>query len=255
MTQLPRTPSFSLEGRHALVTGGSSGIGLGCAVALAEAGAQVTIMARRREQLDGAVAAMAEAGLTAEAMAGDIADIEAMAAAIESLRPLDIFVNSAGLARHSPATETEAADFDAVMNVNLRGAYFASQTVARAMIADGRQGSIINISSQMAVVGGIDRAVYCASKHAVEGFTKSMAIELGPHRIRVNTICPTFIRTPLTEQTFSQPARVKWIEEKIKLGRVGEVEDIMGAVQFLASDASALVTGTALLIDGGWTAD
>ena len=255
MTQLPRTPSFSLEGRHALVTGGSSGIGLGCAVALAEAGAQVTIMARRREQLDGAVAAMAEAGLTAEAMAGDIADIEAMAAAIESLRPLDIFVNSAGLARHSPATETEAADFDAVMNVNLRGAYFASQTVARAMIADGRQGSIINISSQMAVVGGIDRAVYCASKHAVEGFTKSMAIELGPHKIRVNTICPTFIRTPLTEQTFSQPARVKWIEEKIKLGRVGEVEDIMGAVQFLASDASALVTGTALLIDGGWTAD
>ena len=153
-------------------------------------------MARRREQLDGAVAAMAEAGLTAEAMAGDIADIEAMAAAIESLRPLDIFVNSAGLARHSPATETEAADFDAVMNVNLRGAYFASQTVARAMIADGRQGSIINISSQMAVVGGIDRAVYCASKHAVEGFTKSMAIELGPHKIRVNTICPTFIRTP-----------------------------------------------------------
>ena len=255
MTQLPRTPSFSLEGRHALVTGGSSGIGLGCAVALAEAGSRVTIMARRREQLDGAVASMAEAGLAAEALACDIADIGSMAAAIDTLRPLDIFVNSAGLARHSPATETQAADFDAVMDVNLRGAYFASQTVAKAMIADGRHGSIINISSQMAVVGGIDRAVYCASKHAVEGFTKSMAIELGPHRIRVNTICPTFIRTPMTEQTFSQPARVKWIEEKIKLGRVGEVEDIMGAVRFLASDASALVTGTALLIDGGWTAD
>ena len=211
MTQLPRTPSFSLEGRHALVTGGSSGIGLGCAVALAEAGAKVTIMARRREPLDGAVAAMAKAGLTAEAMVGDIADIEVMAATIETLRPLDIFVNSAGLARHSPATETEAADFDAVMNVNLRGAYFASQTVAKAMIADGRHGSIINISSQMAVVGGIDRAVYCASKHAVEGFTKSMAIELGPHRIQHDL--PDFIRTPLTEQTFSQPARVKWIEK------------------------------------------
>ena len=186
---------------------------------------------------------------------GDIGDIEATADAIESLRPLDIFVNSAGLARHAPATSTEPVDFDAVMNVNLRGAYFASQAVAKAMIADDRQGSIINISSQMAVVGGIDRAVYCASKHAVEGFTKSMAIEMGPHGIRVNTVCPTFIRTPLTEQTFSQPARVKWIEEKIKLGRVGEVEDIMGAVRFLASDASALVTGTALLIDGGWTAD
>jgi len=253
--KLPATPSFSLEGRRALVTGGSSGIGLGCAVALAEAGAHVTIMARRRAQLDEAAAAMTKAGFSAEVMDGDIGDIEAMAAAIEALRPLDIFVNSAGLARHAPSTETDPADFDAVMNVNLRGAYFASQAVANAMIADGRKGSIINISSQMAVVGGIDRAVYCASKHAVEGFTKSMAIELGPQGIRVNTVCPTFIRTPLTEQTFSQPARVKWIEEKIKLGRVGEVEDIMGAVLFLASDAAALVTGTALLIDGGWTAD
>jgi len=123
------------------------------------------------------------------------------------------------------------------------------------MIADGRPGSIITISSQMAVVGGIDRAVYCGSKHAVEGFTKAMAIEFGPHGIRVNTICPTFVRTPLTEQTFARPERVRWIEEKIKLGRVGEVEDIMGAVNFLASDAAALITGTALLIDGGWTAD
>ena len=255
MTTLPTTPSFSLAGRRALVTGGSSGIGLGCASALAEAGAHVIIMARRREQLDEVAAAMTAAGHSVEVMVGDIADVEAMAAAIEALRPLDIFVNSAGLARHSPAVDTDPADFDAVMNVNLRGAYFAAQAVARAMIADGRAGSLITISSQMAVVGGVDRAVYCGSKHAVEGFTKAMAIELGPHRIRVNTICPTFIRTPLTEQTFSQPARVKWIEEKIKLGRVGEVEDIMGAVTFLASDAAALITGTALLIDGGWTAD
>lgn len=253
--KLPATPSLSLEGKRALVAGGSSGIGLGCAVALAEAGAHVVIMARRRAQLDEVKAAMTEAGFSVDALVGDIGDIEATADAIASLRPLDIFVNSAGLARHAPATATDPADFDAVMNVNLRGAYFASQAVAKAMIADDRQGSIINISSQMAIVGGVDRAVYCASKHAVEGFTKSMAIEMGPHGIRVNTVCPTFIRTPLTEQTFSQPARVKWIEDKIKLGRVGEVEDIMGAVRFLASDASALVTGTALLIDGGWTAD
>ena len=253
--KLPATPSFSLEGKRALVAGGSSGIGLGCAVALAEAGAHVVIMARRRAQLDEVKAAMTEAGFSVDALVGDIGDIEATASAIASLRPLDIFVNSAGLARHAPATATDPADFDAVMYVNLRGAYFASQAVAKAMIADDRQGSIINISSQMAIVGGVDRAVYCASKHAVEGFTKSMAIEMGPHGIRVNTVCPTFIRTPLTEQTFSQPARVKWIEDKIKLGRVGEVEDIMGAVRFLASDASTLVTGTALLIDGGWTAD
>jgi NAD(P)-dependent dehydrogenase (short-subunit alcohol dehydrogenase family) len=255
MTILPTTPSFSLQGRRALVAGGSSGIGLGCAVALAEAGAHVIIMARRRDQLDKVAAAMTTAGQSVEVMVGDIADIDSMSAAIESLRPLDIFVNSAGLARHTAAIDTDAADFDAVMNVNLRGAYFAAQAVAKSMVTDGRKGSIITISSQMAVVGGIDRAVYCASKHAVEGFTKSMAIEMGPHGIRVNTVCPTFIRTPLTEQTFSQPARVKWIEEKIKLGRVGEVEDIMGAVTFLASDAAALITGTALMIDGGWTAD
>ena len=255
MTTLPTTPSFSLAGRRALVTGGSSGIGLGCAVALAEAGAHVIIMARRKDQLDEVAKAMIAAGHSVEAMVGDIADIDSMGAAIEALRPLDIFVNSAGLARHTPVVDTDPVDFDAVMNVNMRGAYFAAQAVARAMIADGRAGSIITISSQMAVVGGVDRAVYCGSKHAIEGFTKAMAIEMGPHRIRVNTICPTFIRTPLTEQTFSRPERVRWIEEKIKLGRVGEVEDIMGAVTFLASDAAALITGTALLIDGGWTAD
>jgi NAD(P)-dependent dehydrogenase (short-subunit alcohol dehydrogenase family) len=224
-------------------------------VALAEAGAHVIIMARRREQLDEVATAMMAAGHSVEVMVGDIVDVEAMAAAIESLRPLDIFVNSAGLARHTPVVDTNPADFDAVMNINMRGAYFAAQAVAKSMIADGRAGSIITISSQMAVVGGVDRAVYCGSKHAVEGFTKAMAIEFGPHRIRVNTICPTFIRTPLTEQTFSRPERVRWIEEKIKLGRVGEVEDIMGGVTFLASDAAALITGTALLIDGGWTAD
>lgn len=118
-----------------------------------------------------------------------------------------------------------------------------------------KPGSLINVSSQMGLVGGIDRAVYCASKHAVEGFTKAMAIEWGRHGIRVNTLCPTFIRTPLTEGTFADAKRVAWLTEKIKLGRVGEVEDIMGAVAFLASDASALVTGTSLLVDGGWTAD
>ena len=255
MIKLPNTPSFSLAGRRGLVIGGTSGIGLGCAVALAEAGASVTIMARRKDMLDDVISAMTAAGFAVEGIVADISDIEAMKAAIMGIRPLDILVNSAGMARHAPAIDTDPVQFDAVMNVNLRGAFFASTAAAQAMIDDGRTGSIINISSQMAVVGGIDRSVYAASKHAVEGFTKSMAIELGPHGIRVNTICPTFVRTPLTEQTFSQPARVKWIEDKIKLNRVGEVEDIMGAVQFLASDASSLVTGSALMIDGGWTAD
>lgn len=255
MTNLPQTPSFSLAGRRGLVVGGSSGIGLGCAVALAEAGAHVVIMARRSDQIDQVVKAMQEKGLSAEGIVGDVTDVDVTAALFARLRPLDVFVNSAGLARHSPALETKPDDFDVVMNVNLRGAYFAAQAAARIMIDDGRAGSIITISSQMAVVGGVDRAVYCGSKHAVEGFTKAMAVEFGKHGVRINTICPTFIRTPLTEQTFARPERVQWIEEKIKLGRVGEIEDIMGAVQFLASDASSLVTGSALMIDGGWTAD
>ena len=252
---LPKTPSFRLDGRTALVAGASSGIGLGCAVALAEAGAHVICAARGAERLGMAVAEMRGAGFSVSAMPLDIADIDAVARAFRSLPRLDIFVNSAGLARHSPALETRPEDFDAVMAVNWRAAHFAAREAAAHMIATGTRGSIITVSSQMAHVGGIDRTVYAASKHAVEGMTKSMAIEWGPHGIRINTVCPTFVRTPLTEQTFSNPERVRWIEQKIKLGRVGEVEDIMGAVLFLAGDASALVTGTSLLVDGGWTAD
>lgn len=252
--ELPRTPSFRLDGRTALVFGASSGIGLGAAMALAEAGARVICAARRAERLNEAVAAIRHAGCDAEALVLDIADTAAVAKAIGGLDRLDVMVNSAGVARHGPALETTPEDFDAVAAVNWRAAHFAAQAAARKMIAGGNGGSIISISSQMAHVGGIDRAVYSASKHAVEGMTKSMAIEWGPRGVRVNTICPTFVRTPLTEPTFADPARVAWIEDKIKLGRVGEIEDIMGAVVFLASDASALVTGASLLVDGGWTA-
>lgn len=252
---LPRTPSFQLDGKRALVTGGTSGIGLGCAVALAEAGAEVTLAARNADRLNEVVKSFAAEGWKAGAITLDVANTESTAKILAPMAPFDVLVNSAGLARHSPAIETDAADYDAVMDLNIKGAYFLTTLCARKLIENRMKGSLINISSQMAHVGGIDRAVYCASKHAVEGFTKSMAIEWGPKGIRVNTICPTFIRTPLTEVTFNNPERVAWIEDKIKLGRVGEVEDIMGAVQFLASDASALVTGSSLLIDGGWTAD
>jgi len=255
MIDLPSTPSFSLAGKKVLVTGASSGIGLACATALAEAGGDVVLAARREDKLVEAVEAMTARGWKASALQLDIADILEVEVSIARHGPFDVLVNSAGLARHSPAVETTPEDFDAVMNVNLRGAYFATRCAAKALIAAGKPGSLINMSSQMAHVGGIDRAVYCASKFAVEGFTKAMALEFGPKQIRVNTICPTFIRTPLTEQTFDNPERVRWIEEKIKLGRTGTVEDIMGAVLYLASDASSLVTGTSLLVDGGWTAD
>lgn len=252
---LPRTPSFRLDGRRALVAGASSGIGEACAVALAEAGAHVTLAARSAPKLETLADQMRAAGMQVATLPLDVTDITATEAAVTSHGPFDILVNSAGLARHSAAFDTTADDYDAVTNLNVRGAYFLTRAVARGLSQAGKPGSLINISSQMAHVGGIDRAVYCATKHAVEGFTKSMAIEWGRAGIRVNTICPTFIRTPLAEQTLAIPERRKWIEEKIKLGRVGEVTDIMGAVVFLASDAASLVTGSSLLIDGGWTAD
>jgi 2-deoxy-D-gluconate 3-dehydrogenase len=251
---LPETPSFRLNGRRALVIGGSSGIGLGASVALAEAGAHVVVAARGRERLDEAVAAMRRRGLSAEGHVLDVTDIDALPAFFARTGPLDVFVHSSGIARHAPAVATGPDDFDAVMSLNWRSAHFSAREAARGMIARGAAGSIILVSSQMGHIGGSERSVYSASKHAVEGMMKAMAIEWAPHRIRVNTLAPTFIRTPLTERTLADPGRVAWITSRIKLGRVGEVEDIMGAVVFLASDASSLVTGTSLLVDGGWTA-
>mgnify|MGYP001416617222 FL=1 len=252
---LPRTPSFRLDGRRALVAGASSGIGAACAVALAEQGAEVTLCARREPDLQALAAEMRAEGWTADVLPLDITDTAATEAALAARPAFDIMVNSAGLARHAPAVDTTAGDFDAVANLNLRAAFFLTRSVAKRLLAEGKPGSLINITSQMAHVGGIDRAVYSATKHAVEGMTKSMAIEWGPKGIRVNTIAPTFIRTALTASTFANPERAAWIASKIKLGRVGEVTDIMGAVAFLASDAAALITGTSLIVDGGWTAD
>ncbi|MGA1683596.1 MAG: SDR family NAD(P)-dependent oxidoreductase [Gemmobacter sp.] len=255
MEPLPRTPSFRLDGRRALVTGASSGIGLGAAAALAEAGAEVTLAARRAPELEAVRDAIRAAGGRAEALALDITDLEATGAAVAARGPFEVLVNAAGIARHTPALMTTPEDYDAAMGLNLRAAYFLTRAVAAGLIAAGRRGSLINISSQMGLVGGPERAVYCANKHALEGMTKAMALEWAPQGVRVNTLCPTFIRTPLGEQTLRDPARRAWILSKIKLGRVGEIADIMGPVVFLASDASAMMTGTHLLIDGGWTAD
>lgn len=251
---LPKTPSFRLDGKRALVTGASSGIGLGCAVAVAEAGAEVVAVARSADKLAALENAAQAQGLSLTTNTLNVADVDAVLAFIAKEALFDVLVNSAGLARHGPARDANVNDFDTVMNLNLRGAYFLTQQIGRQLIDAGRSGSLMTISSQMGHVGGIDRSVYCASKFAVEGFTKAMAIEWGPHNIRVNSICPTFIRTALTKKTFDDPERLAWVTEKIKLGRVGEVEDIMGGVVFLASDAAALITGTSLLIDGGWTA-
>lgn len=250
--EIPNTPSFRLDGKRAFVTGASRGIGLGCAAALAGAGAEVVMAARGAAALEAAADALSARGDRVNAIAMDVTDLSAVETVLRDEGPFDILCNSAGMARHGPALETAEADYDAVTELNVKAAYFLAAIAARGMV--GRGGSIIQISSQMGHVGGIDRAVYAATKHAVQGMTKSMAIEWGPERIRVNTVCPTFIRTPLTASTFDHPERRAWIEEKIKLPRIGEVEDIMGAVVFLASDASAMITGTSILVDGGWTA-
>ncbi len=251
---LPRSPSFRLDGRRALVTGASSGLGLACAAALADAGAHVILAARGRDKLEEAAAAISAAGGATETLVMDVADIDGMRAKLQPLGGLDVLINSAGIARHTSALDTTPEDYDAVTDINVKGAYFLSVGVAHGMIDAGIKGSIINVSSQMGHIGGIERGVYCATKHAVEGFTKALAIEFGPKGIRVNTLAPTFIRTPLAEQTLANPERKAWVESKIKLGRIGELSDIMGPAVFLASDAAALITGTSLLVDGGWTA-
>ena len=252
--ELPKMPSFSLKGRTALIVGASSGIGTACAVALAEHGAKVILAARRKDKLEILAHQMKKKEFEVKILELDINDITKTSDTISKLETFDILVNSAGIAKHSASVDTLSHDFDEVMSANLRGAYFLTQAVAKNLILEKKKGSLINISSQMGLVGGQERAVYCASKHAVEGFTKAMAIEFGNHNIRVNTICPTFILTDMTKKTFEVPEKRKWIEEKIKIGRIGKVEDIMGAVVYLASDASSLVTGSSLLVDGGWTA-
>jgi NAD(P)-dependent dehydrogenase (short-subunit alcohol dehydrogenase family) len=252
---LPRTPSFRLDGRRALVTGGTREIGLAAAAALAEAGAAVTVVARNSADVDAVVAALRAGGAAADGRDLDVADHAEARAFIGASAPFDILVNGAGAARHTPFLDITEADYHAVLEVNLAATLFLSQAVARRLVAAGRPGSIIHISSQMGHVAAPDRAVYAASKHAVEGLTRAMAIELAPHNIRVNSICPTFIETALSAKSLGDPAFRAWVLDKIKLGRLGRIEDIMGPVVFLASDAAALMTGSALMVDGGWTAE
>lgn len=252
--QLPETPSFKLNNRRALVTGAGRGIGLGAAVALAQAGAHVVLVARSVDELTDACNTMQQAGYSAEPLVLDVTDTAQVRRSIDAIDTFDILINNAGVNRPGPMADMTEEDFDVVMDVNVRAAYFVAQTVVARMITAGNGGSIINTSSQMGHVGGIDRTVYCASKFAIEGMTRALAIEVAEHNIRVNTVCPTFIATPFTEQTLNDPERVAWIKSKIKLGRIGKIEDVMGAFVFLASDAASLITGTSLLIDGGWTA-
>jgi NAD(P)-dependent dehydrogenase (short-subunit alcohol dehydrogenase family) len=253
--ELTPTPSFRLDGRRALVTGGGRGIGLAAASALADAGAHVTLAARTAQEIDDAAAAIRARGQQADALTLDVTDIDATRKRLAARDPFQILVNNAGMNRPAMLPDVKVEDFDAIFSLNVRAAFFMAQTVALRLIEAKLPGSIINISSQMGHVGAARRTVYCASKHAMEGFTKAMAIELAPHNIRVNSLGPTFLETPMTKPFFENKAFRDEVVGKIKLGRLGQLEEITGAVVFLASDASSLMTGSAMLLDGGWTAE
>ncbi|MES2861702.1 MAG: SDR family NAD(P)-dependent oxidoreductase [Pseudomonadota bacterium] len=252
---LPRTPSFRLDGRRALVTGAGRGIGLACAAGLAEAGAHVVLAARSPVEIEAGAQAIREAGGSAEAMGLDVSDVAAVRASLAAVEAFDILVNNAGTNRPKPVLDVTEDDYDAVLDLNLRAAFFVAQAVAARMVETGRKGSLIHMGSQMGHVGGPNRTLYCASKWGLEGFNKALALDLAAKGVRSNIIAPTFIETPMTRPFFEDEAFKANVLSKIKLGRIGEVEDLMGAVLFLASDASAMVTGTSLLVDGGWTAD
>ncbi|MBB4122574.1 SDR family NAD(P)-dependent oxidoreductase [Martelella radicis] len=247
-------PSFRLDGRRALVVGASRGIGRAVAEAMAASGADVTLCARTADEIEAIADALRHQGFRAEALVTDVTDTQHFAETVAALPAFDILVNNAGTNRPLPLAQTCEEDYDAVMALNLRAAVFATKAVTARMLAESRPGTVINMSSQMGHVGAANRTIYCASKWALEGFTKALAVELAPAGIRVNTICPTFVETPMTKPFLENPDFRDEVLAKIPLGRLGKVDEIAAAAVYLASDAAGLMTGSALKLDGGWTA-
>ena len=253
--QLPPPPDFRLDGKRALVTGAGRGIGLAAAATLAGAGAHVTLVARTTAEISAAAAAIGARGDSAEAITLDVADLAAIAAFFAAQPAFDILVNNAGTNRPMPMQDVAEADYDAVLDLNVKSAFFVAQGAARGMIAAGLAGSMIHVGSQMGHVGGPNRSLYCASKWALEGMSKAMALDLAGYGIRSNTLAPTFVETPLTRPFLADEAFRANVLTRIKLGRIGQISDLTGAILYLASPAASLVTGTSIIVDGGWTAD
>lgn len=237
-----------LAGKQAIVTGGSRGLGQAIAAALAAAGASVTVVARDQASLDALQRLHPELSI----WPADVTDpgfADKLAA-----RDVDILINNAGTNTPLPMIDVPVEVLDRMLSLNVRAAYLAAQAAVRSMLRRACGGAIINITSQMGHVGSPRRTVYCMTKHALEGLTKAMAVELAPHGIRVNSVAPTFIETPMTKPMLSDPAFRAFVDSMIPLGRLGQVDDVAAAVVYLASPAAAMITGTSLLVDGGWTA-
>jgi NAD(P)-dependent dehydrogenase (short-subunit alcohol dehydrogenase family) len=252
------TARYRLDDRVALVTGAGRGIGRACALALAQAGAEVWLMARTRGEIDAVAKEIRDSGGKAHALECDVTDSAAMKRAVASIPVLDVLVNNAGTNIPEPFVEVSEEHLDKLLALNVRSAFLVAQAAAKKMLeASGRKsrgGAILNMSSQMGHVGAVNRTVYCLTKHGIEGLTKAMALEFAPLGIRVLSIAPTFIETPMTKPMMARPGFAQWVEERIPAGRVGQPDDVAAVVVFAASPAASLITGTSLVVDGGWTA-
>ena len=246
-------PSFRLDGQSALVTGAGSGLGAAIAMGLAQSGAQVTLLGRTRATLDETAAVITKQGGQAHVVVADVTDSKAIRDVIAAMPKLNVLINNAGTNFPEPFVDVSDDHLDTMLNLNVRAAFVVAQAAARNMLATKIAGAIINISSQMGHVGSPNRTAYCMTKHALEGLTKAMAVELAPH-VRVNSIGPTFSDTPLVRRIVDSPEKRDWVMSKIPMGRLVKTEEIAAAAIFLASPAAAMITGTHLIVDGGWTA-
>ncbi len=255
MTTLsPPLPTFRLDGKRALITGASRGIGAAAAAIFAQAGADVVLCSRTFADVEAVAQEIRDAGFAASAFALDVQDLAAVRREIAARGPFDILLNNAGVNRIRPITEVTEEDYDAVLDLNLKSALFVAQAVAKGLLEAKKPGSIINVSSQMGHVGGAGRSLYSASKWGLEGLTRCMAIDLAKDGIRVNTLCPTFIDTAMTRPILDMPGTREHVLSRIKLGRLGRMDELTGPLLLLASDASTLMTGSSVMVDGGWTA-
>ena len=249
---------FRLDGRVALVTGAGRGIGRSVALAFAQAGAEVWLVSRTRAELEQVAAEIRAAGGRAHAAVCDVTDPAAVVKTVAAIPALDILVNNAGMNIPEPFVEVSEEHLDRVLDLNVKSMFVVAQAAVKKMLeaADrkARGGAIVNITSQMGHVGAANRTVYCLTKHAVEGLTKALGVELAPHNIRVNSVAPTFVDTPMTAPMFQRPKFSKWVHDRIPMGRLGRLDEVVTAVLFAASPAASLMTGTSLVIDGGWTA-